>query len=140
MKEIKINISWNEGKFYGRLYNEIQNEYFDYEDEDFHQMVYMLEGAIDVGIEMYIEMEVEIPGWYISKDYKFIYVFKNMQTLLKAYTSHISLAAISKVSGINPTLLSHYANGLKEPREKQAELIVNAIKRIGEELSAVYLP
>lgn len=140
MKEIKISISWNEGKFYGRLYNEIQHEYFDWEDEDFHQMVYMLEGAINVGIEMYIEMEVEIPGWYITKDYKFIYVFKNMQTLLKAYTSHISLAAISKVSGINPTLLSHYVNGLKEPREKQAKLIVNSIKRIGEELSAVYLP
>ena len=140
MKEFKLNVSWKDGKFHGRLYNEFEFEYYEYEDENFHEMVYMLEGSINCGVDIYLEIDAEIPEWYYSKEYRFIYVFDNMQTLLKAYTTHISLAAISKITGINQALLSHYANGLKVPRKKQAELIVSAIKRIGEELSAASLP
>ena len=54
-----------------------------------------------------------------SKEYDFVYKFQDVTALLKAYSSFVSLAAISRETGINSALLSHYANGLKVPRQKQ---------------------
>ena len=50
---------------------------------------------------------------------------------------YASIAAISKVSGINQHQLSHYANGIKNPRTAQRRRIVEGLHRIGRELIAV---
>lgn len=76
----------------------------------------------------------EIPDWYFYGEYEVVYNYSNMACMLKAYTSYVSLAAISRVTGINQTLLSHYANGLKLPRRKQREHIILGLHKIGAEL------
>ena len=50
---------------------------------------------------------------------------------------YASIAAISRVSGINQHQLSHYANGLKKPRPEQRRRIVEGLHKIGRELMAV---
>lgn len=57
--------------------------------------------------------------------------------MLHAYEPYLSLAAISRASGINQHQLSHYANGLKTPRPQQRQRIVDGIRKIGKELLTV---
>ena len=46
-------------------------------------------------------------------------------------------AALSRVTGINQRLLSHYANGLRNPRPAQRQRIVDGVHEIGRELLSV---
>lgn len=51
--------------------------------------------------------------------------------LLQDAERYTTLSAISRVSGINQRLLSHYANGVKKPLQRQRERIVNGLHVIG---------
>ena len=79
----------------------------------------------------------EVPQWWLDGDYKFEYNLADATTVLRAYEPYVSLAAISRATGINQHLLSHYANGIKQPRPQQRQRIVDGIHRIGRELLAV---
>lgn len=61
-----------------------------------------------------------------------------IQALLQHYKSIINLSALSKVTGINKGLLSHYASGVRTPREKQREKIINGFHQIANDLSSVF--
>ena len=87
--------------FTARTYAELQKEAK--ESLDFH-----IEGLLEDG--------ADVPQWLKDGDYEFVYNYQDISTLLRAYEPYISLAAISRASGINQGLLSHYANGLKKPR------------------------
>lgn len=50
-------------------------------------------------------------------------------------SSGSSLSVTSSLSKENSALLSHYANGLKVPRNKQQKIIVAGLHRIGALLS-----
>jgi hypothetical protein len=45
-----------------------------------------------------------------------------------------TIAAISRATGINERLLSHYANGIKRPSAKQRQKIIDGIHLIGKSL------
>ena len=79
----------------------------------------------------------DVPQWLIDGDYEFEYNLIDVATVLRAYEPFVSLAAISRASGINQHQLSHYANGLKQPRPQQRQRIVDGIHKIGRELLAV---
>ena len=57
--------------------------------------------------------------------------------LLQMCSPYASIAAISRVSGINQHQLSHYANGIKKPRPEQRRRIVEGLHRIGRELISI---
>ena len=61
----------------------------------------------------------------------------NVAALIRMCEPLVSIAAISRATGINQHQLSHYATGLKNPRPKQRERIVDGIHKIGRELLAV---
>lgn len=77
-----------------------------------------------------------MPEWLSNGDYEIEYDF-DTAALLHFCERYASLAAISRASGVNERLLSHYANGLKKPRAKQRERIVSGLHRIGKELLSV---
>ena len=77
---------------------------------------------------------VEVSQWLASKEYEFEYKFLDVASLLKAYEPYLSLAAISRVTGINQNLLSQYANGLKKAGQYQMKRIMDGVHKIGEEL------
>ena len=93
--------------------------------------------SLDFHIEGMAQDGDEIPSWLTDGDYVFEYNFMDVTSLLRAYEPFVSLAAISRTSGINQHLLSHYANGMKKPRPQQRERIVQGIHIIGKELLAV---
>lgn len=88
---------------------------------DFH-----LEGMQDDGDK--------VPQWWLDGEYEFEYEYADTATLLQVYGEIVSLASISRVSGINQQLLSHYANGLKKPRPQQRQRIVEGIHALGRQL------
>lgn len=78
-----------------------------------------------------------VPQWLVDGNYEFEYSYADTPTLLKVCESYASLAAISRATGINQNLLSHYANGLKRPRQQQRQRIIDGIHEIGRQLIAV---
>lgn len=84
-----------------------------------------------------IEDGEDVPEWLKSGNYEFVYNYEDAAALLHAYEPYVSLAAISRASGINQGLLSHYANGLKKPRPEQRRRIVDGLHKIGNELQHV---
>ena len=79
----------------------------------------------------------EVPGWWLSNDYEFLYQYTDVASLLKAYSDLLPLVSLSHATGINQHLLSHYANGLKKPRPQQRKRIVEGMHKIGKELLSV---
>ena len=77
-----------------------------------------------------------LPEWLVKGDYEFD-IELGTSALLRRYEQFTSLAAISRASGISQQQLSHYANGLREPRMEQRRRIVEGIHRIGRECLSV---
>lgn len=72
----------------------------------------------------------EVPEWIASGDYKIEYTLA-VSALLRQAEQFTTMAAISRVTGINQKQLSHYANALKIPRQKQRDRIVSGLHEIG---------
>lgn len=61
----------------------------------------------------------------------------SIAALLGSLTNVLTRTALSKATGINPKQLSHYALGIRKPREAQAERIRLGIRSIGEQLAHI---
>jgi hypothetical protein len=90
--------------------------------------------GLDSHIKGMVAVGQKVPRWLVNKEFEFEYKFLDATSILNAYSPYISLAVISRVSGINQNLLSQYANGLKEARPNQTKRIMEAICKIGKEL------
>lgn len=77
-----------------------------------------------------------LPEWLSSGDYKIEYTL-SASALLRQAESFTTLAAISRATGINQKLLSHYANALKIPRPAQRQRIIDGLHSIGTQILAV---
>lgn len=60
-----------------------------------------------------------------------------VQALLHYYDGILTRAAISRATGINQNQLSHYMNGVRNPRPDKRRLIINGLHKIGHELLTV---
>lgn len=78
-----------------------------------------------------------VPAWLSAGDYGLEYEFVSMAALLRSIEPYASLSAISRATGINQNLLSHYANGKKKPRQAQRQRIIDGIHSIGRALMSV---
>lgn len=78
-----------------------------------------------------------VPEWLARGDYEFEYHFATAQALLRSVMAYVSLSAISRATGINQNLLSHYAIGKKTPRQAQRQRIIDGIHSIGRALMAI---
>lgn len=72
----------------------------------------------------------ELPTWLVAGEYKFDYSLA-VSALLRQAEQFTTMAVISRFTGINQKLLSHYANSVKIPREAQRERIVKGLHAIG---------
>ena len=93
--------------------------------------------SLDFHLEGMQEDGDEVPSWWLSGDYEFVFQYSDVASLLQAYSDLVPLASISRASGINQRLLSHYANGVKRPRPQQRQRIIDGIHKIGRELLTV---
>lgn len=88
------------------------------------------EEALTFQIEGMIEDGLDIPAFLANGEYKIEYDLETA-ALLREAESFTTMAALSRTTGINAKLLSHYANGLKKPRKEQRRRIVEGLHAIG---------
>ena len=97
--------------------------------EDFAELKHNLNEAIELHIE-----GMQEDGETVPKFKEFLFRI-DMTYFFNSYP--ISISGIAKLSGINRSLLSQYANGVKLPSLKQVVKIQESIRRIGEEMSII---
>ena len=93
--------------------------------------------AIDDFNNSYLEMEEhykEVNKPFQEAEFEFKY---DTASFLAYYSNVLSLSGLSRLTGINQGLLSHYVNGRKKPTKRTIEKIENSIHDFGKELSQV---
>jgi len=88
------------------------------------------EDALKFHIEGCIEDGDDIPAYLVNGEYEIEYEL-NSAALLREAETFTTMAALSRVTGINQKQLSHYANGVKTPRKEQRLRIINGLHEIG---------
>lgn len=78
----------------------------------------------------------DLPDYIVNGNYEFDYELDSAAMLREA-ERFTTMAAISRATGINQKLLSHYANALKTPRPAQRQRIVEGLHAIGRQFLAV---
>lgn len=136
MEKIRVDVSWCENNFSASLGENVPGAVA-FTADTFVELQKEARESLEFHVEGMVEDGDEVPEWLVNKEYEFEYKFLDATALLKAYGPYLSLAAISRASGINQHQLSHYANGLKKARSHQRERIVDGIHKIGKELMAV---
>jgi transcriptional regulator with XRE-family HTH domain len=135
-KKIKVEISWSENCFSASL-GDIVQDTFVFTANNFDELQIEIIDGFDSHIKRMVADGNKVPWWLVKKEYEFEYKFLDATSLLKAYNTYISLAVISRITGINQNQLSQYANGLKKARPNQLKRIAEAIQKIGKDLTAV---
>ncbi|MBO4849874.1 MAG: CopG family transcriptional regulator [Prevotella sp.] len=137
MKEqIIVNVSWCGKNFSASLGDNVPGAVV-FTAGSFRELRKEAQEALDFHFEGMREDGEDVPSWWLSGEYEFVYQYTDVASLLQAYSDLVPLVSISRASGINQRLLSHYANGIKRPRPQQRQRIVDGIHKIGRELLTV---
>lgn len=81
-------------------------------------------------IEEMLKDSLPVPSWLAEGRYEIEYVL-SASAMLRDAERFTTMAAISRVTGINQKLLSHYASALRRPRPRQRQRIVEGLHQIG---------
>jgi predicted RNase H-like HicB family nuclease len=93
--------------------------------------------AISFHLDGMKQDQLSIPGLFSSK---YILQFSyDVETFLNHYDQIFTRRALSRITGINESLLSQYASGLKHPRKAQAKRIEKGLHELANELLQISL-
>lgn len=134
-KELKVKVSWT-GKNFCCAWSDdaagsvvVTNKSLAKLKEDFEESLrWHIKGCVDDGDVL--------PDYLVNGDYSVAYEL-DTAALLRDAEEYTTMAAISRASGINAKQLSHYANGLKQPRAAQRARIINGLHAIGRSVLAL---
>lgn len=135
MVTIKVNIGWCDKNYCASVDEQIPGAVVA-TDRTYEGIKKAIAEAVAFHVEGMLADGDSVPQWLVDGDYGFEWELET-SALLRNCEQFTSIAAISRASGINQQLLSHYANGLKVPRLKQRERIVEGIHKIGREFLSV---
>ncbi len=120
-KTIKVDVSWTDDNFCCSWSDEdagtvlVTAKTIDKLKKNFEESLRLhIKGCLEDGDEM--------PDYLINGNYVPEYVL-DTAALLRDAEEYTTMAAISRASGINQKQLSHYASGLKHPRQAQIDRI-----------------
>ena len=133
---IRVDVSWCEHGFRASLGENVPGVVA-FKAYTFEELQVEAENRLDLHVKDMITKGEEVDLWLRDKVYEFEYKFKDAISLLKVNSPYLSLAAISRASGISQSQLSLYANGKKKASPHQVERIAATINQIGKELMAV---
>ena len=91
-----------------------------------------IEEAVEFHLAGMKEEGLNVPESF-KNGYKFSYKI-DFESLFDWFSGVLTKSGISKLTGMNQSLLSQYANGIKTPSTKQTKKIEQAIHSFGEEL------
>jgi len=97
-----------------------------------------LKKEIREGVKFHIEglYEEERQEW-MSDEYDFEYVFKDIPSLVEAYGDFINQSSLARIAGINEGQMRQYASGVKHPKKRTLERIETGVKQYAGELQTV---
>lgn len=136
METIRVDVQWCDKNFGASLSENVPGAVV-LTAKTYEELLREVPETLRFHVEGMIEDGDDVPQWLVDGEYEFQYNLLDVATVLRAYEPYVSLAAISRATGINQHLLSHYANGLKHPRPQQRQRIVDGIHKIGNELLAI---
>lgn len=96
-----------------------------------------IRASVEFHLEGMKEEELEIPDKF-KGEFEFKYKL-DVESLFEWFTGILTKSGVSRLTGLNQSLVSQYANGLKEPSTKQVKIIENAIHNFGSELLEIKL-
>ena len=126
MESIKVKIDWCDKNFAAVTDDERLNGMVIVTASSYDKLMSDLRDAISEHVA-----NEDVSEWLKAGEYDFDEEL-GTAALIRRCEQFTTLAAISRASGINQTLLTHYATGLKVPREKQRERIVAGLHHIGQ--------
>lgn len=98
-----------------------------------------LKKAFAESLKWHIESAIEdnefVPDFLLG-DYSIDFILST-SALLRSAERYTTMAAISRVTGINQRLLSNYASNVKTPRQSQREKIIAGLHEIGRQFMAL---
>ena len=136
MEKIKVDVQWCDKNF-GATFGDNVPGAVVLTAKSYEELIREVPETLRFHVEGMVQDGDDVPQWLRDGDYEFVFNLIDVATILRAYEPYISLAALSRASGINQHLLSHYANRMKQPRPQQRQRIVDGIHKIGRELLAV---
>ena len=135
-KIIKVYVEWTDKNFCASLSDNVPGSIvitakniIELKREVAETLKFHIEGMLADGDE--------VPQWLVEGNYEFDFDYLSAAALIKACEPYVSLAALSRATGINQRQLSHYANGIRHPRPEQRKRIVEGMHKIGRELLSV---
>ena len=136
MEKIRVDVQWCDKNFGASLGDNVPGAVV-LTAKTYEELLREVPDALRFHVEGMVEDGDDVPQWLIEGDYEFDYHLADVATLLRAYEPYYTLSALSRATGINQHQLSHYANGLKNPRPQQRQRIVEGMHKIGRELLSV---
>lgn len=138
MEKITISVAWCDKNFGGTFGDNVPGAVV-FTARTFPELQKAARETLEFHVEGLIADGEAVPEWLRSGDYEFVYHYEDVAALLHASLPYVSLAALSRASGISQGQLSHYANGVKKPRPEQRRRIVDGLHRIGSALQSLTL-
>ena len=135
MERIRVDVDWCEKNFGASLGENVPGAVV-VTAKTYDKLKKYVNEALREHIDFMVEDGDVVPSWLVNGDYELDYCLTT-SALLKICEPYATLSAVSRATGINQHLLSHYANGLKKPRPQQRRRIVDGIHNIGRELLSV---
>lgn len=135
MKKINVEISWEDKNYccgwgcegFGAIVCT---------NKDLESLKSEFEDSLKTQVADMLANGEEVPAWLAEGDYRIQYSLA-VSALLRQAERFTTMAVISRYTGINQKLLSHYANSIKKPRNTQRERIVRGLHAIGQQFLAV---
>ncbi len=135
METIKVEVSWS-GKNYGGGWGFPEVGVVIATGKTLEEFKAEFASALDFHIEGMLSGGEHVPQWLVEKNYEVVYELK-ASALLRQAEQFTTMAALSRVTGINQRLLSNYASDVKRPRPAQLQRIIEGIRQIGQSCLAL---
>lgn len=92
--------------------------------------------SLGLQLESCLRDGANLPDWLVQGEYSLDFRL-SAAALLREAERYTTLTAISRACGINAKQLSHYAAGLKKPRQAQRERIMAGLRFISRQVMAL---
>ena len=103
--------------------------------DTFNELRANIQEALALYIETSRQFEDSLPET-LSEEYQLAYKF-DIQTFMEWLSKVMSQKGLSDIAGMNESLISQYANGIKNPGPKQLKRMENALHRFADDLHAI---
>lgn len=136
MEKIDVYVDWCDKNFSASFGDNVPGSVV-FTAGTFEEIKNEAKETLDFHIEGMLKDGDGVPQWLRDGNYKFVYHPVSVAALLRCSENYTTMAAIARASGVNPRQLSHYASGIKKPRQQQRQRIIDGLHKIGEQLMSV---